>query len=131
MSNARTANCPNCNYLVDLPHKFMRPAWRELACHSCKTRLDLMPPRVSRFLPVIAMLPILFSSITHLVPDRTRAGVFLMGALFGGYVVGLITIAVFWLWESRHPVLRIRRIPKPEITLNLDLKSPENIRTLR
>jgi hypothetical protein len=54
-----------------------------------------------------------------------------MGALFGGYVVGLVVLAILWRWEWRHPVLRIRKLPKPEIALNLNLKDPENIRTLR
>jgi len=56
---------------------------------------------------------------------------FWMGVLFGVYIMGAVAIAIFWRWESRHPVLRIRKRPQPEIALNLSLKSPENIRTLR
>jgi hypothetical protein len=67
----------------------------------------------------------------RLFPAHSGARIFLMGALFGGYVVGLIVLAILWSWGWWHPVLRIRKLPKPEIALNLDLKDPENIRTLR
>jgi hypothetical protein len=109
----------------------MQPAGRTVSCSGCKTKLEMAQPRVSRFVPFIALLPILFSSMTRLFPSRSRASIFLMGAVFGFYIAGLIALAIFWHWEWRHPVLRIRKLPKPEIALNLDLKDPENIRTLR
>lgn len=77
-----------------------------------------------------------FNRVPYSLPVRERFAsarmqFFLIGALAGGYVVGFIAITVFWRWESRHPVLRIKRVPKPDIALNLNLKSPENILDLR
>jgi uncharacterized paraquat-inducible protein A len=125
MFSARTAICPSCSQTVELPH--MQAQWR-LACSFCKTRLEVAPNRASRFLASLSLLPLFTISLSRFA--STRMHIFLIGALFGSYVVGLIAITVFWRWESRHPVLRIRQTPKPEIALNLNLKSPENIRTL-
>jgi hypothetical protein len=129
MPRARTAICPKCGQGVELD-KFMQPV-RTLTCRGCKAKLEMAQTRASRFVPLIALLPILFSSSTRLFPGHSGARIFLMGALFGGYVVGLVVLAILWRWEWRHPVLRIRKLPKPEIALNLNLKDPENIRTLR
>jgi hypothetical protein len=106
----------------------MQVQWR-LACSFCKTGLEVMPNRASKFFAALSLLPLFTIVISRFA--FTRMHIFLIGALFGGYVVGLIAITVFWRWELRHPVLRIRQTPKPEIALNLGLKSPENIRTLR
>jgi hypothetical protein len=54
-----------------------------------------------------------------------------MALLLGGYVVGLVALVKAWRLESKHPVLKVMTLPKPEISLNLGLKNPENIRQLR
>jgi len=77
----------------------------------------------------LSTLPLLMRPIQLLTPPRQA--MFWMGVLFGVYIMGFVAIAIFWRWESRHPVLRIRNRPQPEIALNLSLRSPENIRTLR
>jgi hypothetical protein len=77
----------------------------------------------------LSTLTLLMRPIQLLTPPRQS--MFWMGVLFGVYIMGAVAIAIFWRWESRHPVLRIRKRPQPEIALNLSLKSPENIRTLR
>jgi hypothetical protein len=128
MFTARKAICPSCSQTVDLTDQFTQAQWR-LACSFCKTRLELTPNRASKLLAALSLLPLFTILLSRFA--STRMHVFLIGALFGSYVVGLIAITVFWRWELRHPVLRIRRTPEPEIALNLNLKSPENIRTLR
>jgi hypothetical protein len=129
MSNVRTTNCPNCNHAVELPQQFRLAAWRKLACSACGTKLELAGRRAPLFLAPLGTLPALLYPIQRLAAPPQA--MFWMGALLGIYATGLIAVAIFWRWESRHPVLRIRKIPAPEIALNLSLKSPENIRTLR
>jgi hypothetical protein len=128
MFSARTAICPKCSQAVALPREFMVSAWRTLACPACKTKLVLMPPRAARFLTLMSLMPVLFSSVPRLFPGLK--GIILMALLLGGYIVGLIALVFSWRRELKHPVLKIRVLPKPEIALNLGLTSPENIRTL-
>jgi hypothetical protein len=129
MRTAETATCPKCNHPVELPHKFMQRAWRKLTCPACQTRLELVPRRALLMLAPLNTLPLLLRPIERLVPPRQA--MFWMGMAAGAYVMGAFALAIWWRWELRHPLLRIRRVPRPEITLNLGLKSPENIRTLR
>jgi hypothetical protein len=101
----------------------MQPAWPGLVCLTCKTKLDIMPPRAARFLLLICLMPITFSSISRLFPGPI--GIFLLGFLLGSYVAGLIALVIAWRRELKHPILKIRVLPKPEITLNLGPMSQE------
>lgn len=129
MAKVRQAICPSCEHALELPHTFMQMRWRRLACPFCKTKLEIAPGRAPIFLAALSFLPLLVVSLSRL--GSARIQIFLAGALAGGYVIGLIGVIAFWNWESRHPVLKIRQIPRPEIALNLNLKSPGNIRTLQ
>jgi hypothetical protein len=56
-----------------------------------------------------------------------RPNVYLKGMIVGGDLVALLAVALFWLWEVRHPELTIRKRPKPEIALNLGLPGPRKL----
>jgi hypothetical protein len=88
-----------------------------------------MPPQAAKFLTLMCLAPVLFSSVPRLLPGLM--GILLMAFLMGGYIVGLVALVVAWRRELKHPVLKIRKLREPEINLNLRLKSPENIRQLR
>jgi hypothetical protein len=52
----------------------------------------------------------------------------LAGMVLGGYIVALLAVSLFWLWEVRHPRLKLRKLPKPEIKLDLSLPNSKNIK---
>jgi hypothetical protein len=130
MSSGKTAPCPKCGQAVLLPREFTNSGLlRTLACSACSTKLVVMPPQAAKFLTLMCLAPVLFSSVPRLLPGLT--GILLMAFLMCGYIVGLVALVVAWRREIKHPVLKIRKLPEPKISLNLGLKSQENIRSLR
>ncbi|HEV7551659.1 MAG TPA: hypothetical protein VGP65_08255 [Candidatus Angelobacter sp.] len=130
MSSARTSSCPKCGQAVLLPREFTNSdLLRTPACPACRTKLVVMPPHAAKFLTLMCLAPVLFFSVPRLLPGLT--GIVLIALLLGGYVIGLVALVKAWRRESKHPVLKVMTLPKPEISLNLGLKNPENIRQLR
>jgi hypothetical protein len=57
---------------------------------------------------------------------------FLAGVIVGLLAAGYLVVISLSIWDWRHPRLQVRKkLPRPEIALNLDLKGPENIRNQR
>jgi hypothetical protein len=73
--------------------------------------------------PVVTVFLALF-----LIVRIAQPSLFLEGAILGGYVVALLALFSFWLWEVWHPELKIRKRPKPEITLDLNSQNLKNIK---
>jgi hypothetical protein len=55
----------------------------------------------------------------YLIVRTFGPNVFLEGMVMGGYVVALLALLMFWLWEIRHPELKTRKRPQPEIALHI------------
>jgi hypothetical protein len=117
MSSGRVASCPKCNQAIALPHELMASDLRTLACPACRTKLEVMPPQAAKYLTLMCLAPVLFSSVPRLLPGLT--GIVLTALLLSGYIVGLVALVTAWRRELKHPVLKIRTLPSPEISLNL------------
>jgi hypothetical protein len=117
------AKCPQCGHDVMTPSRLSMFAWRLLACPNCKAGLALVERAPKLFFPVMLVFLALFLNVRIARPNA-----FLEGAILGGYVVALLAVSLFCLWEVWHPELKIRKRPKPEITLDLGLQNPKNIK---
>jgi prepilin signal peptidase PulO-like enzyme (type II secretory pathway) len=121
--------CPKCGHGVETPHKYQVSAWRRLRCQNCKAKLEPVYSRAPLLIAQLGMVPSAFFPAMRLF--GFRPGLFWIGFAFGVFIAALIAVGIFWLWESRHPRLKIGKERKPEIVLNLNLKSPENIKNLQ
>lgn len=117
------AKCPKCGHDVVTPSRFSLIAWRLLACPNCKTGLALVERAPKLVFPVMLVSLALF-----LIVRMAGRNAFLEGAILGGYAVALLALLLFWLWEIWHTELKIRRRHRPEITLDLSLQNPKNIK---
>lgn len=117
------AKCAQCGHDVMTPSRLSMFAWRLLACPNCKAGLALVERAPKLFFPVMLVFLALFLGVRIVRPNP-----FLEGAVLGGYVVALLAVSLFCLWEVWHPELKIRKRPKPEIILDLGLRNPKKIK---
>jgi hypothetical protein len=90
-----------------------------LACPNCKAGLALAARAPQVLSSVLAAFWLFFFI--------ARPNLFLEGMILGGFLVAVLAVGLFSLWELRHPELKIRNRPKPEISLNLNLPGPRKI----
>lgn len=111
--------CPKCHHRVETPYRYSVRAWRRLRCPNCKAKLELVYSHAPLLLAQLGIM----SSGFFLPAMRIfgfRPGLFWIGFASGILISSLIAIAVLWLWENRHPKLRVSEERKPEIILNLN-----------
>jgi len=101
--------CPACSHDVRTPSFFDLDAWRHLACPQCKARLEMKPPRSFLLGPMIAPMFVL-----------ARQGRAFEILAFAYAAVTMILI----VWESFHLKLQLRRNPRPEPEIRLDIHRP-------
>ncbi len=101
------AKCPVCDHDVATPFFYNLEAWSQLACPQCKARLEMKPPRSGAL--AILMGPAIVLA--------RQGRVFEVLA-----VVFLVVTALLVLLESMRPRVRLRlkRLPKPGISLMID-----------
>jgi prepilin signal peptidase PulO-like enzyme (type II secretory pathway) len=114
--------CPNCGHGVETPHKYSVQAWRRLRCPNCKAKLELVYSRTPLLIAQLGIVFMGFFPAMRLL--GLRPGLFWIGFAFGVFVAAFLAVCIFSFWESRHPKLRVGKERKPEIVLNLNLKSP-------
>src|SRR5258708_952181 len=107
------AKCPKCGYDVATPSWLSMLAWRLLSCPNCKAGLALVRRAPQLLSSILAVFWLFFFIV--------RPNAFLEGMILGGFLVAVLAVGLFRLWEIRRPELKIRKRPKPEIALNLSL----------
>src|SRR5882672_1639886 len=103
--------CPNCGHGVETPHKYLVRAWRRLRCPNCKAKLELVYSPHPLLMAQLGIAPIGVFSAMRLFDFHP--GLFWMGFGFGLFIAALISVFASWIWESRHPKLRIGKERKP------------------
>jgi hypothetical protein len=101
--------CPNCRHDVRLPYFTYLSGLRwQLTCQHCKAALETKRPRSA---PVIASLALVFPLLI-IEPDVVF---FRLAA-----VILMVAVAVFTLFESLRPRLRLRnKLPEPDVFLEI------------
>ncbi len=73
-------------------------------------------------------MPLLLNLVKYLTPAQNHQ--FWRGAILLAYFAGTAAFILFGLWDRWRPLLQIKQLPKPEITLDLNLRSPDHLRRL-
>jgi uncharacterized paraquat-inducible protein A len=115
------SRCPQCDHPVSTPSAYDWQEWQKLACPNCQARLERGRSRAAR-----VVLPLLIFSMT--LPGwmslTLRQRPFLAGIIVGLLGAGYIFALGMLIWDALHPRLQVRKkLPKPEITLDLNLKT--------
>ncbi|MBZ5532674.1 MAG: hypothetical protein LAO20_14675 [Acidobacteriia bacterium] len=122
------SRCPRCDHQVSTPVTYDWSAWSKLACPNCKARLERTRSRASWLI-----LPLVLSSTTFgFLAGWLRPLPFMAGVFFGLLIAGYVGAIILLIWDWRRPRLLVRKkLPQPEIRLNLDLKGQDKIRKIR
>jgi hypothetical protein len=120
--------CPSCDHPVSTPFTYAWSAWQKLACQNCKARLERGRSRASWLI-----LPLVLSSTTFgFLASWLRQRPFVAGLVVGLMAAGYVGAIILLIWDWRRPRLRVRKkLPQPEIRLNLDLKGQDKIQRIR
>jgi len=73
-------------------------------------------------------MPLLLNLVKYLTQAQNHQ--FWRGASLLAYFAGTAAFILFGLWDRWHPLLQIKHLPKPEITLDLNLRGPDHLRHL-
>ncbi len=105
------AKCPVCAHEVRTPSALNVDGWRWLRCPHCAARLGQKSPR---YLLPLSVLLIVIPSLSRVLGYRHN------GIVYGALAMVVIALLVILL----RPEVQVRRkLPEPEIRLDLDTKA--------